>query len=85
MHIFVWGGKGVGGGGKERGRKEQGPVQHIFQFNLSDLVLILILLLNPNRVTDSPPGPQFNFAANPIGGGFIRWGLRLTLYALSYM
>ena len=70
MHIFVgggkgvgkgWegGGKGVGGGGKGRGRKEQGPAKHIFQFNLSNLVQILISLLNPNRVTDSPPGPQF--------------------------
>ena len=64
----------MGGGGKGRGRKEQGPVKHIFQFNLSDLVLILILLLNPNRVTDSPPGPQFNFAANPIGGGLFARG-----------
>ena len=67
----------MGGGGKGRGRKEQGPAKHIFQFNLSNLVQILILLLNPNRVTASPQGPNFNFAANPIGGGVIRWGFGL--------
>ena len=59
------GGKGVGGGEKGRGRKEQGPVKHIFQFNLSDLVLILISLLTPNTVFSSTPGPQFNFVAKP--------------------